>query len=41
MEYWDKEAQACEACHAKCLHCTGPSEFQCQTCLRDSLLLSE
>lgn len=41
VEYWDEEALECKACHAKCFRCTGPSEDQCLTCLRDSLLLSE
>lgn len=40
VEYWDEEALECKACHAKCFRCTGPSEDQCLTCLRDSLLLN-
>lgn len=40
VEYWDA-ALGCKPCHAKCFRCTGPTEDQCRTCPRDSLLLSE
>lgn len=39
-EYWDEGALGCKPCHAKCFRCSGPSEDQCLTCLRHSLLLN-
>ncbi|XP_045696264.1 proprotein convertase subtilisin/kexin type 5 isoform X1 [Phyllostomus hastatus] len=39
-EYWDVEALGCKPCHTKCFRCTGPSEDQCHTCPRHSLLLN-
>nr|XP_045001506.1 proprotein convertase subtilisin/kexin type 5 isoform X2 [Jaculus jaculus] len=40
IEYWDEGAHRCQPCHRKCLSCSGPSEHQCHTCPRDSLLLN-
>ncbi|KAK2503767.1 hypothetical protein MC885_009830 [Smutsia gigantea] len=39
-EYWDEGAVGCKPCHAKCFRCVGPSDNQCHTCQRDSLLLN-
>ncbi|XP_036749343.2 proprotein convertase subtilisin/kexin type 5 isoform X5 [Manis pentadactyla] len=39
-EYWDEAALGCKPCHAKCFRCMGPSDDQCHTCRKDSLLLN-
>ncbi|XP_004591833.2 proprotein convertase subtilisin/kexin type 5 isoform X2 [Ochotona princeps] len=39
-EYWDEETRECKTCHTKCYRCTGPTEDQCHSCPRESLLLN-